>query len=114
MTESRQTRQVNPGFAPIRIGLMLRALDEKGGVGVYTRGITRELLDLDRHNQYILFYRNGENLGLFADRPNVTEQVVSGRFNGLWDQIAMPGAAPMSYCAISTCRAWMASNSCAT
>lgn len=93
MTESRQTRQVNPGSAPIRIGLMLRALDEKGGVGVYTRGITRELLDLDHHNQYTLFYRNRENLGLFADRPNVTERVVSGRFNGLWDQIAMPGAA---------------------
>ncbi len=29
----------------MRIGIMLRAFDEKGGIGVYTRNITRHLLD---------------------------------------------------------------------
>ena len=71
---------------------MLRALDERGGVGVYTRGILRELLALDDHNHYVLFYRNPEHMGRFANRPNVTERVVGGRFNGLWDQFAIPHA----------------------
>ena len=38
-----------------RIGIMLRSLDEQGGIGVYTRYITETLLALDRRNQYLLF-----------------------------------------------------------
>ena len=42
----------------MRIGVMLRAIEEKGGVGVYTQNLTRELLELDRENEYVLFYRS--------------------------------------------------------
>ena len=92
MNESGPPLQTQADTGVLRIGVMLRSLDEKGGVGVYTRGIIRELLSLDARNEYVLFYRNPDNLGLFADRPNVTERVIRGRFNGLWDQLAIPRA----------------------
>lgn len=74
----------------MRIAMMLRALDEKGGVGVYTRNIVETLLAVDRENEYVLLYRNPENLGRYADRPNVTERVVRGWGVALWDQVAVP------------------------
>ena len=76
----------------MRIGLMLRSLDEKGGVGVYTRYLTEELLDLDQYNQYVLFYRNPSHLGRFAGYKNATEQVVIAPNKACWDQIAIPYA----------------------
>ena len=42
----------------MRIGMMLRALDEKGGIGVYARYLTEELLTLDQRNEYVLYYRS--------------------------------------------------------
>lgn len=78
---------------PLRIGIMLRALDERGGVGVYTRGVLRELLALDTLNEYTLYYRDPANIGRYADRANVVERVVSGRWNGVWDQVILPLAA---------------------
>lgn len=74
----------------MRIGLMLRAFDEKGGVGVYTRNIVEELLRVDRSNQYILFYRNQEYIGRFSHYENVTERWVRGGSKAAWDQIAIP------------------------
>jgi glycosyltransferase involved in cell wall biosynthesis len=74
----------------MRIGVMLRAFDEKGGVGVYARNVVRELLDLDRRNHYVLFYRDPANLGSHAARPNVEERVVRGANNLVWDQIRIP------------------------
>jgi len=77
---------------PIRIGLMLRSLDERGGIGVYTRYLTQELLARDRRNHYCLFYRSPSNLGRFSDRDNVTERVVRAPNVFLWDQAAIPYA----------------------
>ena len=74
----------------MRIGVMLRAIDEQGGVGVYTRNIIAELLNLDRKNEYFLFYRNPSNIGLFSRYRNVTERLVKGANNAFWDQVAIP------------------------
>ena len=74
----------------MRIGLMLRAFSEKGGVGVYTRNITRHLVETDKNNEYFLYYSSAEFKGTFAGRPNVTERVVSVGSKILWDQLAMP------------------------
>src|SRR5688572_29636840 len=76
----------------MRIGLMLRALDERGGIGVYTRYLTEELLGRDRENDYVLFYRNPANIGRFAHHPRVKERVVRGSNKVLWDQISVPYA----------------------
>ncbi len=74
----------------MRIGIMLRALDEKGGVAVYTRYITEELLRIDDRNEYVLFYRSDDHVGRYADPPRITERVIRGRHKPVWDQVAIP------------------------
>lgn len=76
----------------LRIGLMLRAYDEKGGVGVYTRNLVEELLHLETAHQFVLYYQNPAHRGRFAHYANVTERVVRGRHKLYWDQIAIPWA----------------------
>lgn len=76
----------------MRIGLMLRSLDEKGGIGVYTRYLVQELLEMDRNNQYVIFYRNPSNLGRFSHYKNVTEKVIKTPNKAVWDQIGIPYA----------------------
>ena len=76
----------------MRIGVMLRAWGEKGGVGVYTRNIVPELLDLDQDNQYALFFREPSQMGSFANHPRVTERLVKAPNKALWDQVAVPWA----------------------
>jgi len=78
------------GPGALRIGIMLRTLDEKGGIGVYTRYLTEALLDLDRRNAWVLLYRNAANLGRFGERPRVTERVVKGWGKAMWDQVGVP------------------------
>ena len=74
----------------MRIGIMLRSIDEKGGVGVYSRNIVKEVLELDTKNEYMLFYANPANLGAFSHHNNVTEFWVKGWNKAYWDQIAIP------------------------
>jgi glycosyltransferase involved in cell wall biosynthesis len=76
----------------MRIGMMLRALDEKGGIGVYTNNLIPELLRIDKKNHYVLFYRDPANLGRFDQHESVTERVLSAPNKALWDQIAIPYA----------------------
>jgi glycosyltransferase involved in cell wall biosynthesis len=76
----------------MRIGIMLRSIDEMGGVGVYTRNIVEELLRIDRKNEYFLFYRTPKNLGLFSKYQNVTERYIPGKSKAFWDQVAIPYA----------------------
>ena len=74
----------------MRIGIMLRALDEKGGISVYAHNIVKELLRIDKQNHYVLFYRNKVHIGRFAHHANVTETVVRGANKVYWDQLAIP------------------------
>ena len=76
----------------MRLGIMLRSIDEKGGVGVYTRNIVKELLQLDKNNEYILFYANPSNLGLCSHHENVREVWVRGKNKAIWDQVSIPRA----------------------
>lgn len=76
----------------MRVGLMLRAFDEKGGIGVYAENIVRELLGRDRHNRYFLYYRSPSHLGRYAHLPHVTERVVRAPHKAFWDQVAIPFA----------------------
>jgi len=74
----------------MRIGMMLRTIDERGGIGVYTNNLIQELLNVDGKNHYVLFYRNPDHVGRFAHFRNVTERVVRGSNKAYWDQIAIP------------------------
>lgn len=77
----------------LRIGLMLRAIDDVDGQGIYIRKLCDALFELDRHNQYVAFYSRVDQLGRYRDRPNVREVVVPGRGKLLWDQVLVPRAA---------------------
>ena len=74
----------------MRIGIMLRCIDEKGGIGIYARNIVEELLKIDQKNQYVLFYRTQQHLSRFSGFHNVTKRVVKCRNKALWDQVLIP------------------------
>jgi glycosyltransferase involved in cell wall biosynthesis len=76
----------------MQIGIMLRSLDEKGGIGVYARYLTEELLEVDRKNHYVLFYRTSSHLGRFSHDADVTERLILAPNKAAWDQIAVPYA----------------------
>ena len=77
----------------LRIGIMLRAIDEYDGAGVYIRQLLDALLRLDHRNEYVLFYASSRPLGRYARLPNVREIVVRAPGKLLWDQVAAPVAA---------------------
>jgi glycosyltransferase involved in cell wall biosynthesis len=77
----------------MRIGIMARAYDEKGGIGIYTRNIIRELLAIDAHNEYFIYFKNPELLGSIKGYPNATERYVRGKHKLFWDQLAIPRVA---------------------
>jgi glycosyltransferase involved in cell wall biosynthesis len=75
----------------MRIGIMLRAWGERGGVGVYTRNLTRELLGLGSAHRFVLFWRRREEVGRhFPGHAGVEEHWVRGGPKPLWDQLAIP------------------------
>jgi glycosyltransferase involved in cell wall biosynthesis len=79
--------------APLRIGLMLRAIDEYDGAGVYIRKLLDALLGIDTTNEYVLFFSSVRQRGRYAHLPNVREVVVHAPGKLLWDQLAVPAAA---------------------
>ena len=77
----------------MRIGVMLRTMDEQQGIGIYTQNLMDHLLAVDDRNEYVLFYRNPAFIGRYATYPRVEEQVVRAPNKALWDQIMIPLAA---------------------
>ncbi len=77
----------------MRIGIMLRTLPEKQGIGIYTRNLLEQFLDQDKENEFVLFYRDAEFLGTHASNPRVTEVLVTAPNKLLWDQVFIPLAA---------------------
>ena len=78
---------------PLRIGLMLRAIDDVDGQGIYIRKLCDALFEVDPHNEYVAFYSRPDQAGRYRDRPNVREVVVPGSGKLLWDQVLVPLAA---------------------
>jgi glycosyltransferase involved in cell wall biosynthesis len=90
------TLQVSPTTSqsrPLRIGLMLRAVDEYDGAGVYIRQLCDALFEVDRFNEYVLFYMRDQQRGRYAHVANVQERVVTAPGKLLWDQVFLPQAA---------------------
>jgi glycosyltransferase involved in cell wall biosynthesis len=84
---------IAPPIEPLRIGLMLRAVDDVDGQGIYIRKLCEALFEADRHNRYIAFYSRADQAGRYTGRPNVREVVVPGTAKLLWDQVLVPLAA---------------------
>ncbi|MEM8934461.1 MAG: glycosyltransferase, partial [Acidobacteriota bacterium] len=94
---------------PPRIGLMLRTWSERGGVGVYTRNLVRELLAVERAAErtdeepieWVLLWRRAadrRDVAPTLDLASVEQHVVRAPSLPLlgklmWDQVAVPWAA---------------------
>jgi glycosyltransferase involved in cell wall biosynthesis len=74
----------------MKIGVMLRAIDEKQGIGIYTQNLMDHLLPLDQKNKYVLFYRNPKFLGRYAKYDHVHEKLVEAPTKAIWDQVKIP------------------------
>jgi glycosyltransferase involved in cell wall biosynthesis len=74
----------------MRIGIMLRAYDRAGGIGIYSRNIVKHLLEIDQQNFYLLIYNNEAHLGTYSHLDNVEEVFIPASHPLIWDQIAAP------------------------
>ena len=74
----------------MKIGVMLRTIDEKQGIGVYTQNLMDHLLPIDKDNEYVLFYLSPQFLGRYAHYSNVYEKLVTAPNKLIWDQIKIP------------------------
>ncbi|MCP3899793.1 MAG: glycosyltransferase family 4 protein [Desulfobacteraceae bacterium] len=74
----------------MRIGIMLRAYDRPGGIGIYCRNIVKHLLSIDRQNQYVLLYNNKEHVGTYDHLDNVEEVYLPSSNPFIWDQFQVP------------------------
>jgi glycosyltransferase involved in cell wall biosynthesis len=74
----------------MRIGIMLRAYEEKGGVGVYTRNITRHLIEHAPQHEFFLYFCNRDSIEAYAGYPNAHARFVPARGKFLWDQVQIP------------------------
>jgi glycosyltransferase involved in cell wall biosynthesis len=72
---------------------MLRGVDEYDGAGVYIRQLCDALFEVDRVNEYVLFYMRDQQRGRYAHVANVQERVVPAPGKLLWDQVFLPRAA---------------------
>jgi glycosyltransferase involved in cell wall biosynthesis len=75
----------------LRIGLMLRNIDDRGGAAVYTRAILDALLRIDQDNEYVLAFASEADRRLYG-RPRARNLVVEALSKVGWDQIAVPRA----------------------
>jgi len=74
----------------MKIGVMLRHINELGGVVVYTKSIIKNLLSIDNTNEYIFIYNDHSLLGSYSEHANVKEVVIDIRNKLLWDQVGVP------------------------
>ncbi|MEI7604067.1 MAG: glycosyltransferase family 1 protein [bacterium] len=75
-----------------KIGLDCRCLSIKGGTRNYALNLIKNLLDIDRENEYYIFYNSKNFLGTF-NQENVKEVALNFNIKPLyfiWDQIIVP------------------------
>ncbi len=73
----------------MNIGIMVRTIEERQGIGLYTLNLLDNLFRIDSENHFYLFYKNLN----FWDRynyPNVHKVLVKVPTKLMWDQLAMP------------------------
>jgi glycosyltransferase involved in cell wall biosynthesis len=75
--------------SPLKIGVMLRGIDGKGGIGIYCQNLMDHLLAIDNVNRYILYYAKEEFLGRYKSFPNVEECYLKAPGRLVWDQLSV-------------------------
>ncbi len=70
----------------MKIAIMMRAIDQKGGFHLYVERLVEARLQTDRKNSYLLWYTTSKWLGRFRGRKNAQEILVGPSNKLLWDQ----------------------------
>ena len=74
----------------MRVGIMLRAYDERGGVGVYTRNITKYLIAAEESHEFVLYVDDPASVQDLALLERVEVRPVRVRSKFIWDQLVIP------------------------
>jgi len=69
---------------------MLRNLQEKGGINVYTTNLIENILKIDKNTEYFFLYPKRNFIGMYSQYPNVQEIALEMPSKFLWDQVAVP------------------------
>ena len=77
----------------MKIAVMMRAMDHPGSLGLFTEGLARNLLLLNRDHSYLLLYKDPKHVGRFAGFKNAKELVIRSGNKLIWDQVFVPLAA---------------------
>jgi len=80
--------------AAMRIGVLLREIsNQKDAPGIIVLNLLDQLLELDRHNHYVLFYKDRTFFDRYDRHPNITKFLISCFNKLVWDQVLVPIAA---------------------
>lgn len=74
----------------MKIGIMIRNLNEKGGINVYTRNLIENMLNINITFQFVFIYPDPAFIGTFGNYPNVKEIAVKSFSKIIWDQVTVP------------------------
>lgn len=74
----------------MRVGIMLRHIGMRGGIGVYTRNLIEHLFPISPEDQFFLYYDCKDHLGRYAAHRNVVERFVPASSKLAWDQWNVP------------------------
>jgi glycosyltransferase involved in cell wall biosynthesis len=85
----------------MRVGITMLSHDERwGGIGVYTREIVRNLLQIDHENEYVLIYPafggSGKDFGTYSQRHANCREVQTRQslhWGAFWEQTVVPAVA---------------------
>ena len=69
---------------------MVRNLNEKGGINVYTVNLIENILKQFREDEFVIIYNDEKFLGKYSSYSNVKEFCVKSKFKMVWDQIKVP------------------------
>lgn len=75
----------------MRVGIMLRNLNEKGGIHVYTLNVLEKMLQIQNNDmEFILIYTEPNHIGKFSHYPQVKEFFFRAPNKIFWDQFIIP------------------------
>jgi glycosyltransferase involved in cell wall biosynthesis len=75
---------------PLRIAIMMRAMDQDSGHQSIVMGLVENMLREARGDSFLLLYRAPRFFGRFSGYPNAREKLIGAPHKLLWDQVAVP------------------------
>ncbi|MEO6454285.1 MAG: glycosyltransferase family 1 protein [Ginsengibacter sp.] len=74
----------------LRIGIDVRLLTYRRGIGNYVYNLLQELSKIDEQNEYILYGNNKKAARFIPDNPRFKFEVIGPALYPLWEQIVLP------------------------